>query len=60
MRIDVWSDVVCPWCYLGKKRLEAALDGLDFADEVEVRWRAFQLDPTGEHRTEGPAGRDRP
>ena len=46
MRIDVWSDVVCPWCYLGKKRLEVALDGLDFADEVEVRWRAFQLDPT--------------
>ena len=46
MRIDVWSDVVCPWCYLGKRRLEAALEGLDFADEVEVRWRAFQLDPT--------------
>ncbi len=46
MRIDVWSDVVCPWCYLGKKRLEAALDQLDFADEVDVRWRAFQLDPT--------------
>jgi predicted DsbA family dithiol-disulfide isomerase len=46
MRIDVWSDVVCPWCYLGKKRLEAAIEGLDFADEVEVRWRAFQLDPS--------------
>lgn len=46
MRIDVWSDVVCPWCYLGKRRLEVALDGLDFADEVEVRWRAFQLDPS--------------
>ena len=46
MRIDVWSDVVCPWCYLGKKRLEVAFDGLDFADELEVRWRAFQLDPT--------------
>ena len=46
MRIDVWSDVVCPWCYLGKKRLEAALDGLHFAGEIEVRWRAFQLDPT--------------
>ena len=46
MRIDVWSDVVCPWCYLGKKRLEAALEGLDFAGEIEVRWRAFQLDPT--------------
>jgi len=46
MRIDVWSDVVCPWCYLGKRRLEAALEGLPFADEVEVRWRAFQLDPS--------------
>jgi predicted DsbA family dithiol-disulfide isomerase len=46
MRIDVWSDVVCPWCFLGKRRLDVALEGLDFADEVEVRWRAFQLDPT--------------
>ncbi len=46
MRIDVWSDVVCPWCYLGKRRLEEALDGLDFADEIDVRWRAYQLDPT--------------
>jgi len=46
MRIDVWSDVVCPWCYLGKVRLETALAQLPFADEVDVRWRAFQLDPT--------------
>lgn len=46
MRIDVWSDIVCPWCYLGKKRLEEAISGLDFADEITVRWRAFQLDPT--------------
>ena len=46
MRIDVWSDVVCPWCYLGKRRLELAIAGLDFADELDVRWRAFQLDPT--------------
>lgn len=46
MRIDVWSDVVCPWCYLGKKRLDEALSGLDFADEVEIHWRAFQLDPS--------------
>ena len=46
MRIDVWSDVVCPWCYLGKRRLEEAIAGLDFADELEVHWRAFQLDPT--------------
>ncbi len=41
--IDVVSDVVCPWCYLGKKRLEAALKG---EPGIEVRWRPFQLDPT--------------
>jgi predicted DsbA family dithiol-disulfide isomerase len=46
MRIDVWSDVVCPWCYLGKRRLEVAMAGLDFAGEIDVRWRAYQLDPT--------------
>lgn len=46
MRIDVWSDVVCPWCYLGKARLERAIDGLEWRDEIEVHWRAFQLDPT--------------
>lgn len=45
MRIDVWSDVVCPWCYLGKRRLDEALAGLDDAADIEVRWRAFQLDP---------------
>lgn len=53
MRIDVWSDVVCPWCYLGKRRLEEALAGLDFADQIDVRWRAFQLDPTA-----GPEPKD--
>ncbi len=46
MRIDVFSDVVCPWCYLGERRLTEALDGLEGAEGVEVRWRAFQLDPT--------------
>jgi predicted DsbA family dithiol-disulfide isomerase len=45
MHIDVWSDVICPWCYLGKRRLEAALAELGWGDEVEVRWRAYQLDP---------------
>jgi len=45
MHIDVFSDVVCPWCYLGKTRLEAALDRVAFGAEVDVRWRAFQLDP---------------
>ncbi|CUR56521.1 DSBA oxidoreductase [metagenome] len=43
MRIEIWSDVVCPWCYIGKRRLEAAL--AEFPHEVEVVWRSFQLDP---------------
>lgn len=46
MQVEVWSDVICPWCYLGAKRLEAALDRLDDGDGVEVVWRAFQLDPS--------------
>lgn len=45
MHIDVWSDVICPWCFLGKRRLDAALSELGWADEVTVRWRAYQLDP---------------
>jgi len=46
VRIDVWSDVICPWCYLGARRLDQALDRLAWRDEVEVHWRAFQLDPS--------------
>lgn len=45
MRIDVWSDVVCPWCYLGEHRLRAALTLVPGSDAIEVRMRAFQLDP---------------
>ncbi len=46
MRIDIWSDVVCPWCYLGKRRLDRALEQLGEPSDVEVEFRAFQLDPT--------------
>ena len=46
MRIDVWSDLVCPWCYLGKRRLEKALASFRHREAVEVRFHAFQLDPT--------------
>jgi len=46
VRIEVWSDVVCPWCYIGKRRLEAALGRFPHRDQVEVVWRSFQLDPT--------------
>jgi predicted DsbA family dithiol-disulfide isomerase len=45
MRVDIWSDVVCPWCYLGKRRLETALSAFEHASEVEIRWRSFELDP---------------
>jgi len=46
MRIDIWSDVICPWCFLGKRRFERALADVDGGDRIEVRWRAFLLDPT--------------
>ncbi len=46
MRIEVWSDVVCPWCYIGKRRLETALERFPHRDRVEVVWRSFQLDPS--------------
>jgi predicted DsbA family dithiol-disulfide isomerase len=52
--LEIWSDVVCPWCYVGKRRLEAALRMLPDSDDVQVRWRSFQLDP------EAPAARALP
>ncbi|MCW2614734.1 MAG: oxidoreductase [Frankiales bacterium] len=45
MRVEIWSDVVCPWCYVGKRRFEAALAAFPHRDEVEVVWRSFELDP---------------
>ncbi|GAA5123186.1 DsbA family oxidoreductase [Alloalcanivorax gelatiniphagus] len=45
VKIEIWSDVVCPWCYIGKRRIEGALAGFAHADEVEVHWRSYQLDP---------------
>ncbi|HEX5059300.1 MAG TPA: DsbA family oxidoreductase [Kofleriaceae bacterium] len=44
LRIDVWSDIACPWCYVGKRRLETAL--AKFPHEVEIVWRSFELDPS--------------
>src|ERR1700761_2050897 len=45
MRVDIWSDVVCPWCYVGKARFEKALDAFGHRDEVEVVYHSFELDP---------------
>ena len=54
MRVDIWSDVVCPWCYLGKRQFEQALEAFGHRDDVEVVYRSFELDP------EAPAGETRP
>ena len=43
--VEIWSDVVCPWCYLGKRRFESALARFEHRDDVEVVWRSFELDP---------------
>ena len=54
MKVEVFSDVVCPWCYLGKRRLETAVE--DFDGTVEVTWRAFQLQPDAPRFGEPGAG----
>ena len=45
LRIDVWSDIACPWCYIGKRHLEQALSTFEHAGAVDIVWRAFELDP---------------
>jgi predicted DsbA family dithiol-disulfide isomerase len=46
MKVEIWSDVVCPWCYIGKRRFETALSTFEHSGDVEVEWRSFQLDPS--------------
>ena len=46
MRVEIWSDVACPWCYIGKRRFDVALSRFEHGDAVEVRWRSFELDPS--------------
>jgi predicted DsbA family dithiol-disulfide isomerase len=46
MRVDIWSDIVCPWCYIGHSRFSRALAGFEQRDEVEVVYRSFELDPS--------------
>jgi predicted DsbA family dithiol-disulfide isomerase len=53
MRVEIWSDLACPWCYIGKRRFEAALARFDHRDEVEVVWRSFELDPGAPAEPEG-------
>jgi predicted DsbA family dithiol-disulfide isomerase len=45
MKVEIWSDVVCPFCYIGKRRFEKALETFSNKEQVEIIWRSFQLDP---------------
>jgi predicted DsbA family dithiol-disulfide isomerase len=46
MKVEIWSDIMCPWCYIGKRRFEAAMEQFSDAGSVEIEWHSFQLDPT--------------
>jgi predicted DsbA family dithiol-disulfide isomerase len=53
MHVEIWSDIACPWCYVGKRRFEAALAQFEHRDEVRVTWRSFELDPDAPAEREG-------
>jgi predicted DsbA family dithiol-disulfide isomerase len=53
VKVEIWSDVVCPWCAVGKHRFEKALAGFAHRDEVEVSYHSFELDPDAPHEAEG-------
>ena len=53
MDVEIWSDIACPWCYVGKRRFEAALAQFEHRDEVHVTWRSFELDPSAPREREG-------
>ena len=52
MEVKIWSDVRCPFCYIGKRKFDAALEQFQQKDEVKITWKSFQLDPTLETRTD--------
>ncbi|WP_034386674.1 DsbA family oxidoreductase [Deinococcus sp. YIM 77859] len=51
LRVDIWSDIACPWCYIGKRRFEQALANFPAREQVEVVWHAFELDPAAPVRS---------
>jgi predicted DsbA family dithiol-disulfide isomerase len=56
VHVEIWSDIACPWCYVGKRRFEAALERFEHRDQVRVTWRSFELDPGApRERPEGGA-----
>jgi predicted DsbA family dithiol-disulfide isomerase len=53
MQIEIWSDVICPWCYIGKRRFEQALAQFEHRDKVNIIWRSFELDPSAAQQYPG-------
>lgn len=53
MDVEIWSDIACPWCYIGKRRFEQALAQFEHRDAVRVTWRSFELDPAAPREREG-------
>lgn len=53
MEVEIWSDIACPWCFIGKRLFEAALSRFEHAEEVQVKWRSFELDPDAPHERTG-------
>ena len=51
MKIEIWSDIACPFCYIGKRRLEIALEQFEHKEDVKIAFRSFQLDPYAKKNT---------
>ncbi len=51
MKVEIWSDIVCPFCYIGKRKFEMALENFSAKEEVEIEWKSFQLDPEMDNST---------
>jgi predicted DsbA family dithiol-disulfide isomerase len=53
MKVEIWSDILCPWCYIGKREFENALNRFKHKDKVEVTWKSFELDPSAQKDYDG-------
>ncbi len=53
MQIEIWSDVICPWCYIGKRRFEQALAQCGQRKDIDIIWRSFELDPNAPQQHPG-------
>lgn len=54
LHVEIWSDVACPWCYIGQRRFAAALADFEHRDDVVVTWRSYQLSPEADHSSAHP------